>query len=580
MSILRLPDEILALITGHADICSIFKLGLTCVRLNQAIHQNPYISRIALKKARYSTEAIVANATGDYARGLRRLAKRKAAVCAAEPWAVGIVAMADRFIYTDGHLCYTINKEPLRILDIRQTRTTELVVDVLRLMRHAVRDFNQSLTYTFQPLYCAKGILSCLATQVSGGTTRCWLIIFELKDILEWVVVKRISLEHQTLIRNNKEYLFCITKSHQRIDGSYRWGIQQLDLGTRQWSSEPIILWDFVGSKAGEEICFEIIDDYFYCVSNESETPTDQNLTLRTRFYQALRFPVDQAKPESCEKPLKHHLWRRHDSEGIIDVRWTSLQLSKDENTGDISIVEIHTEWGFEVRRRGNTHVGDNQSDDTIYTLRDCPFHAYNPSCDAFVDLVYEKHGTGHLLKLRVRPKVDIVEQEQTVKLWPGKPHLSQPDDALDQLHDIINPSRSDDGVEWAMDERILVYAPKPASGQLRPITLLAFDPGLHFPGFPNYPFRITNAGYASVVQHRMPELSQGSVCGSPDIVASSPSTGSSGGSQPSGGGEEGTSVFIRSSPPLYQTMSMGDGTQHGFDMSYDKNTAGMTQVL
>ncbi|RSL42972.1 hypothetical protein CEP54_015287 [Fusarium duplospermum] len=545
------------------------------------------------------------------------------AVSSAEPFAVAIIAMADRFIYTDGCLCYTINKEHLRILDIRQTRTTELVVDVLRLMRHAVRDFNKSLTCTFQPLYCAKGILSCLATQVSGGTTWCWLIIFELKDILEWVVVKRISLEHQILIRNNKEYLFCITKSHQRIDGSYRWGIQQLDLGTRQWSSEPIILWDFVGSKAGEEICFEIIDDYFYCVSNESETPTGQNLTLRSRFYQALRFPVDQAKPETCEKPLKRHLWRRHDSEGIIDVRWTSLQLSKDENTGDISIVEIRkewpqeaagsqricykkrlefdqaqkgpevpdlpmppvsntkspidTEWGFEVRHRGNTHVGDNQSDGTIYTLRECPLHTYNPSCDSFVDLVYEKHGTGHLLKLRVRPKVDIVEQEQTVKLWPGKPHLSQPDDALDQLHDIINPLRSSDGVEWAMDERILVYTPKPASGQLRPITLLSFDPGLHFPGLPKYPFRITNAGYASVLQHKMPELSQGSVCGGTEIVALSPSTGRSGELLPSGGGEESTSVFISSSPPLYQTMSTGDGTQHGFDMSYDKNTAGMT---
>ncbi|RSL81488.1 hypothetical protein CDV31_017029, partial [Fusarium ambrosium] len=520
------------------------------------------------------------------------------AVCAAEPWTVGIVAMADRFIYTDGYLCYTINKEHLRILNIHQTRTTELVVDVLRLMQHAVRNFNESLTYTFQPLYCAKGILSCLATQVSGGTTWCWLIIFELKDILEWVVVKRISLEHQTLIRNNKEYLFCITKSHQMIDGSYRWG---------------------------KDICFEIIDDYFYCVSNESETPIDQELKRRRRFYQALRFPVDQAKHEACEKPSTGHPWRRHDSEGTIDVRWTCLQLSKDENTGDIYIVEIrqewplgvsgsqrtcykkrlefdqaregsevphlpmppvsHTnspidpEWEFEERHREDTHVGDNQSDDTIYTLSELPLHTYNPSCDTFVDLVYEENSTGHFLQLRVRPKVDIVEQEQTVKLWPGKPHLSQPDDALDQLHDIVNPLRSSGGVEWAMDERILVYTPKPASGQLRPITLLSFDPGLHFPGFPKYPFRITNAGYASVVQHRMPELSQGSVCGSPDIVASSPSTGSSGGSQPSGGGEESTSVFIRSSPPLYQTMSMGDGTQHGFDMSYDKNTAGMTQV-
>lgn len=222
------------------------------------------------------------------------------------------------------------------------------------------------------------------------------------------------------------------------------------------------------------------------------------------------------------------------------------------------------------VRHCGNIHVGDNQSDATIYTLSQCPLHTYNPSCDAFVDLVGEENNTGHFLQLRVRPKVDIMEQDQTTKLWPRKPSSSQPDHALDQLHEIIRPSQSTGSVEWVMDERILVYSPELAPGQLRPITLLSFDPSLQFPKFPKYPSRTTNAGHASVVQPGTSELSQESVCGDPDIVASSPSTSRSGEWLPYRVGDESTSYFITSRPPLYQTVSMGDGTQHGFDMSFN----------
>ncbi|KAJ4171773.1 hypothetical protein NW754_000348 [Fusarium falciforme] len=518
------------------------------------------------QKASHSTEAIVAKATKEFAKGFRRLAKRRMAVRSAEPWTVAIIAMADRFIYTDGYLCYTINEKHLRILHIRQTRTMELAVNTQVLMRYAVRDFNRSAPYTFEPLYCAKGILSCLATQVDGQYTCCWLIIFEAKDNLKWVVVKRISPEHQILIRNNKEYSFCITKSHTGIDGSYRWGIQQLNLRTRQWSDGQIILWDSDGSKAGEDICFEIIDHYFYCVSLERRHQTDHE--LRDRFYQAVRFPVKEATPESLEKPPKPHLWRRHDSESTIDKRWASLQLIEDENTGDIFIVEIRREWhpgsarsqrtcykkrlefgqGHEssgepisnrnsptdpeweckedsqIRHFENIHVGDNQSDATIYTLLQCPLHAYNPSCDAFVDLVYGEKSPKHILQLRVHPKVEIVEQDQTVKLWPEKPSPSQPDDALAQLHEIINLSQSTGDVEWAMDERILVYSHKPAPGQppgqLRPITLMSFDSSLRFPGFPKHPSRTTNADRASVVQPGKPELSQESASVGPGDVA------------------------------------------------------------
>jgi hypothetical protein len=640
MSISRLPAEILAQIIEYADIYSIFNLGLTCFRFNQDIHRDEHIGRIALKvcpshihlqstgllmtaqKASYSTEAIVANATKEFARGFRRLAKRRMAVRSAEPWTVAIIAMADHFIYTDGYLCYIINEKHLRILKIRQTRAMELVVNTQVLMRRVVRDFNRSAPYTFEPLYCAKGILSCLATQVNGESTYCWLIIFKAKDNLEWVVVKEISPEHQILIRNNKEYLFCITQSHAGIDGSRRWGLQRLDLETRRWSDGQIILWDFDGSKAREDICFEIIDHYFYCVSLGQRHQADYE--LQDRYYQAVRFLVKEATPESLEKPPKRHLWRCHDSEGIFDKRWTSLQLIKDENTGDIFIVEIRQEWHLrsagkqrtcykkrlefgqghessgepisnrnsptdpeweckedsQMRHFEDIHVGDNQSDATIYTFSQCPLHTYNPSCDAFVDLVYGEKSPKHILQLRVRPKVEIVEQDQTVKLWPEKPSPSQPDDALAQLHEIINLSQSTGDVEWAMDERILVYSHEPAPGQppgqLRPITLMSFDSSLRFPGFPKHPSRTTNADRASVVQPGKPELSQESASVGPGDVALPSPPGSLGEWLPSGCGDESTSPFVRLSPPLYQNMSTGAGTQHGFDMSYDNGTAGI----
>ncbi|KAJ3454316.1 hypothetical protein MRS44_018210 [Fusarium solani] len=611
MSIFRLPSEMLVLIIENADIDSIFNLGLTCSRLNQDIHRNERIGRIALNKASYSTEAIVANTTKEFARGFRQLAKRRMAVRSAEPWTVAIIAMAERFIYTDGYLCYTI-KEHLRILNIRQTRAMELVVNTQLLMRCAVRDFNRSAPYTFEPLYCAKGILSCLATQVDDESTSCWLIIFEAKNNFKWVVVKPISSEHQILIRNNKEHLFCITKSPAEIDGSMRWALQRLDLRTRQWSDDQIIPWDIDGSKAGEDICFEIIDHYFYCLSLERRHQTDYE--LRGRFYQAVRFSVNEATPGGLEKPPKHHLWRRHDSEGHIHKGWASLQLIKDESTGDIFIVEIRQEWppvsarsqrtcykkrlefgqghessggaplltlpisngnspvdperecreDFRVRHRENTHVDADQIGATTYTLSQCPLHTYNPSCDAFVDLVYGENSTEHFLQLRVHPEVDVVEQDKTVKLWPEKPHPSQPDDALAQVHEIMNLSHSTGDVEWAMDERILVYSHKPAPGQppgqLRPITLMSFDSSLRFP-----------------VQPGKPELSQESASVGPGDVALPSPPGSLGEWLPSGCGDESTSPFVRLSPPLYQNMSTGAGTQHGFDMSYDNGTAGIT---
>ncbi|KAJ4142307.1 hypothetical protein NW754_009757 [Fusarium falciforme] len=168
MSILRLPAEIVALLVENLDVESIFNLGLTSRCLSYILYDRRICRLALLKKADHSAEAREARETGDFARAFRRLVKRRMAVRSAEPWTAAIVAMADRFVYTSGYLCYTVNREHLRVLNVRQNPSEELKVNV-PLLLHAVRDYDPLLPYSFEPLYCAEGVLSCLATQLQGA---------------------------------------------------------------------------------------------------------------------------------------------------------------------------------------------------------------------------------------------------------------------------------------------------------------------------------------------------------------------------------------------------------------------------
>ncbi|KAF4994372.1 hypothetical protein FDECE_13138 [Fusarium decemcellulare] len=632
MSVLRLPAEIVALLVEQLDVESIFNFGLSSRCLSYILFDKR-MCRLALMKAGESAEAREARTTGDYARAFRRLAKRRIAVRRAEPWTVAIVAMAERLIYTKGSLCYTVNDEHLRVLNLHRTPTAESTVNVPQLLQLALPDFDPLLPYTFEPIYCAEGIVSCRATQALEGYKSSWLVVFELRGNEPWFAIKRLCAERQIFVRNDRDYLFCGTKSHARIDGSYRWGLQRLDLATHEWSDAQLILWDFDGSNLGSDICFEIIDGYFYCLSNTMKTQTD--LGIPNCFYQVLRFPVSQATHQSWERPPMRHLWRRHDSEGQVDERWTSLQLSECEETGKLFIIETRREWSpgnsgsqrtcykkelrfedtnseqqslptppnsthnsptesewdsekyFEDRPSESIHVGDDPTDVITYTLQECFIRSYNPSCDSFVDLVCEAYTPEPLLQLRVRPKTYAVRQEpddqsisaqrsreKTVRLWPRdpRPRLSSPA-ALAQLHDITNPVQPLRGIEWAMDERILVYSPTHmASGQLRPVILVSFDPALELPGLPKYPFQTADAGRPGDVLPDTPPASQEPTYDVPDVVLAPSCRGSNELLLPDEM-EEGSPRLVSIRPPLYRSMSMGNGAPHGFDMSYSSSS-------
>ncbi|TVY75372.1 hypothetical protein Focb16_v005995 [Fusarium oxysporum f. sp. cubense] len=215
------------------------------------------------------------------------------------------------------------------------------------------------------------------------------------------------------------------------------------------------------------------------------------------------------------------NLWRLHDSQCAVDERWTSLQLTKDEATGNLFIVETRKEWfpgnagsqrtcyrkelhfetqakvprpehslhtplkssmdsleeeewrsedHIEQRSNEKIHIGDGPSDATAYTLQECFVRSYNTSCNAFIHLVYEGDNPDSRLQLRVQP----MKQEPSVSMWPRDQEACHPHNDLAQLQGVVSPIRPIRGIEWFMDERILVYSlTHMASGQLRPVILV-----------------------------------------------------------------------------------------------------------
>ncbi|KAF5658810.1 hypothetical protein FHETE_9707 [Fusarium heterosporum] len=603
MSIWKLPVEIVSLLVELLGLDDTFNLALSCRSLSYVIRDRR-MCRLALM-VRHAPIALEAQATKDFPRAFRKLIKRRMAVRAAEPWMVAIVAMADHFIYTNGCLCYTVDNKHLRVLNtLQRMPTTELTIDVTLLLRLAVRDYDPTRPHTFEPIYFAEGIISCLATQILEDFTTCsWLVIFEPRETPRWVVVQRPCSRRPLFVRNDKNYLFWGSKSRTRLDGSSRWCLHCLNLQTRKWSDSQLVLWDFDGATIGSDICFEIIDGQFYCVSNTLKTQTDHG--MRNNFYQVIRFPVDNAAHEACEKPPMRNLWRRHESEGAVDERWTSLQLTIDEVTGKLFIVETRKEWSpgisgsqrtcyrkelqfgghdshpgplptppgsiiessseewnseshMEDRPREDIHMGDGPTDPTAYTLQECFVRSYNPSCNSFIDLVSEAYNPFSALQLRVRPKKHMPR----VNTWPQDQNPCCPNDVLDRLYGVMSPIQPVKGMEWCMDERLLVYSPTGmASGQLRPVILISFDPGLTLPGFPNYGLYKMDTNSRPSTPSR--ELSSDPPRQMPwssnqNIDALSYKQGLTT-----------TPKFVNLRPSLYQTMNMGNGDAHGFDMSY-----------
>lgn len=305
----------------------------------------------------FSLEAEEAARDGRYARALRRLVKRRRAIAQASPYAVAILGVADAFGLYGGTVCYVLEDRPqrwLRILDLQAAPDHEIVVDVPGLVRAAVPGTKGGLDdddYAFQLVHHAHGITSCLYSSARAGTAeqqqqqQHWLLMFDARANRVRGAV-RLESAARLFVRNTAEMLYFGTHSEPGADGFRRWVVRCFDLGAGRLLSRRIYLSKVAGHELGATVCFELVDGYFYGVTNATTFEPEE--IDWTSYYYCFRFRVASDPDRDgvrVEVMREHDSWRRQHDEGPIDDRWTSLRLQKDEATGRLRIVESRREW-------------------------------------------------------------------------------------------------------------------------------------------------------------------------------------------------------------------------------------------
>lgn len=293
------------------------------------------------RDAPYAAEVAAAGKTGNYARALRLLAKRRLSISYAEPYLAATVASTQAYVYCNGTLVYYRNRNKhrtLHILDLHGASDTEIVVDIRALLDKAVHESRGTASYKFVPVHYANGIVTCRYTH-DKSIPASWLVVFSLRE--HWTLSHPLESVYKLFARNNERHLCFGTYSHREEDGHRRWALRTCNLETQTWDAPKIILMDMAGSDLGSTISFEIYDNFFYGLSNMETFDADG--TDYSSYYYCFRFPLGHATRSQI--PSKASLWRRKNAEGALDDRFTSLQLTKDVATGRLSIVESRKEW-------------------------------------------------------------------------------------------------------------------------------------------------------------------------------------------------------------------------------------------
>ncbi|KAI1506521.1 hypothetical protein F5X99DRAFT_423146 [Biscogniauxia marginata] len=493
-----LPYELVAYVARDLDIEDVFNWSLCSKNFRYIIREDRFCKPVILAKAPSTLEAEEARATGHFARALRRLAKRHYALSHASPYVLGVVGLADSYEYINGKLCYILESRPkrwLRILDVNISTEWELVADIPTLVSIAVPRAANTRKYKFKVLYQAADIVSCLFSYA----TEYHLIIFNPK---EHKLLKTYHLDsaHRIFVRNNDNYLYVGTHTGEGADG-FRNGMY---------------LNDMFGYDIGSSICFEIFDEYFYGLSNQSVFEIDD--PDWTSYYYCFRFPLDEPSRETMQIMRKEDSWRRNHVEGPIDDRWGFLKFERDEATGCISIVECRREWlkgrsgsqrtyyttnvvfrkedtqgadqkpapnvtiggfvdppgpnGFIPSRSPHqVYKGDNSSVPSMLTRSKTHYCSYFRSCHTFLDLLDEpsrKDSDTQYIRLRagyrcLKPVVSAVSDSSTSSF----PRLSTELDTQDLS---------------TGDKRSVIYSTSDGSKDaVKVLIFLTFDPAIKF---------------------------------------------------------------------------------------------------
>lgn len=360
----QLPNDIQYKTYLESEVRSFRVSSTTNLAPSNAKHETPSAdidaANVAQAQVNNTSEVREAVSTGQWSRALRRLIKRRQAIRTAAPYTAAVLAVAKSWLYASGVLCH-VQDRTLRILDLYgPSNSTETVVDVRGLLdeaapaaliseSHPSGQAQRRRRFKFSLLHYASGLLSCLYTcrdrhnrNTPPADSESHLVVVNVAK-RSLVACKQLETTHRIFIRNDATFLYVGTHSEVGNDGFRRWVLMGYDIAQAQWLSSKIHLMDMVGSDIGQSVCFEIIDGFFYGISNQ--TSFEVNEVDWTSYYHCFRFPVSKPRPTATERSIRESIWRRQHAEGPIDDRWSSLRLEKNEDSGRVQIVEARKEW-------------------------------------------------------------------------------------------------------------------------------------------------------------------------------------------------------------------------------------------
>ncbi|ELR04567.1 hypothetical protein VC83_03118 [Pseudogymnoascus destructans] len=340
-SLESLPNELWWAIASSLEIEDVISLSRTSRQLYQYVFSNQVSRAVAQAKIPLSREFISATqCRTSSAQALRKWAKKTEALTTAKPYSVAIVGVGQTYMYSKGALWYMHNGT-LRLLETRQSPREELVVDLSSLLNKTAFKAQSKVAGSFSFLHYHEDVLSCLfryAHPRRGG----WLIAVDVKKPAILLSTEVASTE-KLFARHDRDYLYYGVHISNDYDNRKRWVLHGYDLKNGKFLGRNNFLYDLIGAEIGSTICFEVVDGFFYAVSNQTTYEVEE--VDWTSFYHGRRFPLSNTSEKKLDKTEDQRMWRRQHLEGPLDDRWTNLALAIDETTGQLTIVESRKEW-------------------------------------------------------------------------------------------------------------------------------------------------------------------------------------------------------------------------------------------
>ncbi|TLS21346.1 uncharacterized protein PpBr36_10361 [Pyricularia pennisetigena] len=285
--------------------------------------------------APFAPETKAAHKSKNYAKALRLIVKRSTAILSASSYLAALVAEAESFLYSNGVVCYFSNGL-LRIRDLHNS-ALEDTINVGKLLKGddgLSRTIKDEHDFKLRILNYADGFVSCYLNPGNRSFPRLLVISRSHGSLFSHILAS----SRKIFVRNNDRYLYYGTHSAIARDGSQRWVLRGCSLLNGIWHNNLTHLPDRIGSDIGANICFEIIDGYFYALGSQRHSLHDS--------YICVRFRIDQA--ENMEE------WQEFHSGGLANIQ-RSL-ITQDERTGVLTIVDGGIESGEGASARKRTY--------------------------------------------------------------------------------------------------------------------------------------------------------------------------------------------------------------------------------